>query len=204
MTTGLAMRSSTEPLNFSVKLSPRVAAALADNGPMMFPEGKPSYRAGWKLPALSDADKAQLAKELPRHIAAHKAGLAPATAQEAITLLTKLSLHYWQPDRPEAHFKMILADYVSDLSDVPRDILAAAVDAVRRKNQWFPKIPEILAETTPRVRQRRIELDRMVELSNSVGLPPPETNRPTRYGGLSPERQAEFDRLMEKAKTKLV
>lgn len=169
----------------------------------MFPANGPSYRAGWNLPPLSDADRKRLSSELPRALAGHSEGLRPATPEQIVTDLTRLSLHFWQADRPANHFKMVIADYVHDLADVPADILQDAIRQIRQTCQWFPKLADIIAITAPALARRRQELDRMRRLAEHVRATPAGTGPRPKFEELPPERKERFDGLMAGLKAKL-
>lgn len=66
--------------------------------------------------------------------------------KEISAILARMSLHYWRPDFTEAQFKLVLEDYIFDLSGFTPTEVQTACAAYRRKDaQFFPKSGEIIA-----------------------------------------------------------
>lgn len=66
--------------------------------------------------------------------------------REISAILARLSLHYWRPDFTEAQFKLLLEDYIFDLSGyTPTEVHNACAAYRRKESQFFPKPGEIIA-----------------------------------------------------------
>lgn len=191
-----AMMPSSRPAS-KFSLPSEAAKVLEDNGPMMFPETGPSYRAGWSPPKTITS---ALAERLPGLLRAAEHALLPASAETALLHLNKLALHYWQADRPASHFKSLVADYLLDLAHVPPDILEAGVAEYRRTAEWFPKVSQLLAIMNPMVEQRKRETERLRRLMVSQkdgGTTTADTERRgKRWSEMTDEEKAAHDKRM--------
>ena len=58
--------------------------------------------------------------------------MQPATSQEIINLLTRLSLHYPINGLEKSQFQTLIADFIEDLSPYPTDLIRDACRAYRR------------------------------------------------------------------------
>lgn len=179
-------------------LPKEVMSLIADNGPLMFPaDGSPSYHSGWSVPKTIPA---ALAEKLPGLLQMVERSLIAAPATAIGLALTELSVHYWEKDRPQGHFKSLARDYLEDLSHVPPDILAEGIRQYRRNAVWFPKVAELLAIVNPMIDQRKREADRLRRLiaaqkdGGTVAQQPERKGK--RWSEMTDEEKAAHDKRM--------
>lgn len=92
--------------------------------------------------------------------------LIPAIPELIITVLTKLSIHYWQGGKDERGWSSMMEDYLEDLEHVPADLLQDACRRYRRNpsNRFFPKSADILLIVAPGIRARRMQFERVKKM----------------------------------------
>lgn len=180
------------------QLPKKVLSLIEDNGPTMFPaDGAPSYRSGWSVPETIPTG---LADQLPGFLRTAEAMLVPASVEMISTELAQLAIHFWQPERPQTHYKRLAADYLEDLADMPPDILVEGIRRWRQTGEWWPKISQLLAIMNPMLEQRRREAARLRQLvavqkaKAEAGDKPAKTGRS--YEDLTPEERAAHDARM--------
>jgi hypothetical protein len=166
-----------------------VAAILEDNGPMMFPENGQPYCKGWNPPAVVPQ---HIADRLPAMLKLVDAWLVPAPAKTIAAELAQLGLHFWQPDRPQGHYKLLARDYLADLSIFPGDIVTEGIARYRRNSEWWPKISQLIAIMQPMLDQRLAQARRLRVLMEK---PTPEPKR-RRWADMSPEQRQAHDAMM--------
>lgn len=71
----------------------------------------------------------------------------------------RLALHYWRPDFTPEQAKLLIEDYISDLRDLPLDLLDSAVASYRKDaaNRFFPTSGQLRALITEQMRWRRAD-----------------------------------------------
>lgn len=113
----------------------------------------------------------------------------PATSIEILAMLGKAKLHYstGQSTLTAEQWRQVFADYVSDLGDLPVDILADAIAAHRRDPQhgsFWPKVADIRRHADPLLVERRRTVGRLRRLATrkAGGFDP---------ASITPEQQAE-------------
>lgn len=120
--------------------------------------------------------------EIPGGLDIPLAYTVPMPVDKLKELLGRLSLHYWQPDRPAEHFTMIMADYIDALGLYPAVYVErACTEHLRRGGNFFPKMSELIAimETNnPRLKAEAKRLDKArqervaLELSGAIETNP--------------------------------
>lgn len=92
--------------------------------------------------------------------------LMPAIPEKIITSLTKLSAHYWQGNKDQTGWSVVMEDYLEDLEDLPADLLDEACKRWRRNaaNKFFPRAAELKAQISYDWCQRRMQLRRIEAL----------------------------------------
>lgn len=77
-----------------------------------------------------------------------QADLVPATAEEIMTALGKLVIHYPQMNMGDNQLKSLYEDYLDDLAPYPAWAMFDACKAYRRepRNEFFPKVSVLLTE----------------------------------------------------------
>ena len=117
-----------------------------------------------------------------------EAALVPATREEIITRLTRLSAHFWS-DHSEDQWRFIFADYASDLAEIPSDILEVGIARYRQHHKWWPKVSELLDEMRGPLARRRMQLSRLRRLAGEgpVTAAAPERRGLNKLGDVSPE-----------------
>ena len=139
------------------------------------------FRRGEELSRYPATGLAEQAKsEMPAALAYQCFMLTPAPHGDIVIKLTRLSLHFWQPERPKEHIQAIIEDYVEDLAHLPSDILEETIRAWRRTGEWFPKISHLLEIAEPQLRKRRDELRKLESVAAVLDAgplhePPPKT-----------------------------
>jgi hypothetical protein len=98
---------------------------------------------------------------LSRLIADSEAAMQTANSREIAVVLGQLAVHFWHPDRPAEHHRMLFEDYIGDLSEYPIGIIAEAARNWRRTERWWPKLAELRERCETILRQRRKELARL-------------------------------------------
>lgn len=86
--------------------------------------------------------------------------LRPASRTEIVRHVGALSLHYPQPDLPEAAHATRWDDWLSDFAEVPADILEAACRDWRRSAERFAPSPGQLLEKVKWIAYRKSMLTR--------------------------------------------
>lgn len=148
------------------------------------------FRRGGSFYRRPPAELAARARAgMPDALAYHRAQLAPAHPAEIVIMLTRLSVHFWQPDRPVEHVQSLIEDYVQDLAHLPSDVLQTAVATWRRTGQWWPKVSELLALAEPMLKERREDLRTCRQIAAALDAPIPEP--------IAPRTDTERDRATE-------
>ena len=126
---------------------------------------------------LSQPVQTMSREEAERRLQAYRAALQPAGGDAAIIPLTRLSTHYWQPDRPDKHWKIVVEDFKADLGRYPIDLIETACREWRTgPNSFFPKPGELIALIAPRHADR---LRTAEELSEQAKTPESERGPPS-------------------------
>ncbi len=112
--------------------------------------------------------------------ARYREALRPAPGAQVSKLLAKLSLHFWQPDRPQWQTELIFEDYAADLSRYPLDLIAEACVTWRRTGKFWPKISELLDLVLPKHAMRLADLQQLDELMKARGRAPKKTEEERR------------------------
>lgn len=100
-------------------------------------------------------------RDLGRLIIRQQDALRPATEHEITVVLGRLAIHFWHPDQPEEHYRLMFEDWVEDLSEYPLAVLEQAATEWRRTQKWGPKISEFRAICDTIADRRRTELLRL-------------------------------------------
>lgn len=118
-----------------------------------------------------------------------EAAAIPATSTEILAMLGKAKLHYatGQATLTAEQWRQVFADYVSDLGDLPIDILADAIAAHRRDPEhgsFWPKVADIRRHADPLLVERRRTVGRLRQLA---------ARKPAAFDpkSITPEQQAE-------------
>lgn len=132
---------------------------------------------GFQIHRMAKTEAAAMASRL-------RAALEPAGEDAAIIPLTRLAVHYWQPDRPEEHWDVVIADFRADLAKYPPDIISDACKAwrtaIKPPNRFFPKPGEFIAMIEPRWQERYRtirELEEHCSPPAAEWVPPTEAER---------------------------
>lgn len=132
--------------------------------------------------------------ELTEWLALYKTAMARAQPTDVAILLSKLAMHFWQADRPQEHYREIVADYL-ELLDYPLDIIAEGCKAWHRVGKpFFPKISELRDLMDPMFGRR-------VQLAGFITAEIERRDRATT--GRTPHDIAEASDLMEQARRNL-
>lgn len=119
--------------------------------------------------------------QIPSALAAVEASLRPASQTEIVTMLTRLLAHFPLGDRSAAQVKILLADYASDLAELPADILNTTAERYRRDGKFWPKVAELIDIAEPMLARRQAMRWRLQRLA---AIKEPEVERE------SPEERA--------------
>lgn len=130
--------------------------------------------------AAKDSDQY---RELEEAVRAARLALLPATAAEAAFELKRLSVWCPMGNRDVRDFKMMIHDALTDLADIPLDLLQKACAAYRNDSDprcdFFPrpvKLKEIIAGEWHTRRLMLFRLERLLAIANEPPkLPPPIT-----------------------------
>lgn len=143
-----------------------------------------------RVGSLSGIPQFPPVSDRPLVLAGLKEALWRAGPEYVATAMLKLQAHYWRPDFSPAQAKELYADYIEDLSDLPPDILDAAIGQYRRnpESKFFPRTGELLGFAAPMLEERRRAV---LRLERGPGGKPQEQKR-------SP---AEIDRMRNLVKT---
>lgn len=112
----------------------------------------------WRLP---DRVPAEMRPLLPAMIGEYQTAMQPANPREIAVVLGQLAVHFWHPDRPAEHHRMLFDDYISDLSEYPIGVIAEAARDWRRTERWWPKLAELRERCDAILRRRRKESARL-------------------------------------------
>lgn len=124
----------------------------------------------WLAPSSITAEEAAI---LPATVTSIERGLLGAPLDVILQQLTHLTFFLGVKAGSEDEWTVVLAGYAEDLSEVPGDILAQACKILRQRNEFFPKIKEILDLTGPMIYQRKTDLTRLkklVQVAQTQGL----------------------------------
>ncbi len=132
---------------------------------------RPDLRLNRPLASLTKAEAVEAAERYRR-------ALLPADTDAAIIPLSRLSVHYWQPDRPQEHWTVIIEDFRSGLSRFPLDLIEDGCrkwrEATIPPNKFFPKPGELYALIEPTVIARRSTLATLTQIAErEPDTPPP-------------------------------
>lgn len=117
----------------------------------------------WECPWDLSADDREACK---RAVLTLDRMLEPAKREEVAVLLGRLLLHSAkQPKHDEGQWKLIFADYQTDLAEYPLDILEATAIEWRRSKPWWPHISDLLAIAKPKLDERRAMLARADDIA---------------------------------------
>jgi hypothetical protein len=100
--------------------------------------------------------------------------LIPAMTEEAIILLSKLSLAVRIEDKTEAAWALYLETFTEDLEDYPADIIAAVCKEWRQNNVFWPAISEFLPMCKRLYYARKNTAQRLAILIQIRDFPAPE------------------------------
>ncbi len=112
-----------------------------------------------------------------------------------LELLSRLRLHCPMRDMAEAEARLLLEDYLTDLAEVPVDIIEAECIRWRRSQKWFPSIAELLAACEPDWSRRRRYLHRLEQVRDAPPEPEPPPPDPEREARLQREIDAMLARM---------
>lgn len=125
----------------------------------------------WLPPvALSEVEAAALSGALATAIQV----LEPADPVVTRALLSSLAMNCRLEDLPDKIWQMHLNDFVSDLSDVPENVIADACRVWRRRKKFWPVISEFLELVRPELARRRQTLRRLQVLDRVASDPAPD------------------------------
>ncbi len=110
-----------------------------------------------EIGTVQKASSVPLRKSLKTDLARVEESLKPASPKDATAIVGRLLVHFWQPGRPEEHWKLIAEDYVDALEAFPADILDAGRKESLRRYKFMPKIAELLEILGPMLEERRRE-----------------------------------------------
>ena len=119
----------------------------------------------WSPPGRVPTDLAPL---LPRLIADYEAALQPADPRDAAVVLGRLAAHFWTPDRPPEHHRILYEDLFHDLAEYPLGVIAEVADAWRQTQRWAPKICELRERCDALLHRWRGEFARLRFLAQCV------------------------------------
>jgi hypothetical protein len=108
--------------------------------------------------------------QLPTIYSTLESGLRP-TGKEALAIeLGRLGLHCRPPDHSQSQLKILMEDYIEDLSEFPLDLIQDACKEWRRNEKWWPKISELREIITKLHSERKNALFRANSIINSLEL----------------------------------
>lgn len=112
----------------------------------------------WRLP---DRVPAEVRPLLPALLAAYAKAMRPANSQEIAVILGRLAAHFWHPDRPAEHHRMLFEDYICDLSEYPPGVIGEAARDWRRMERWWPRVAELRGRCEAVLHRRHKEQSRL-------------------------------------------
>ena len=117
-------------------------------------------RPSSKPPETLSHDKARAdAGYARRWLAKTREQLQRSEPAEIAVFLTRLSVHFYQQDRPIEQIAALIEDYAEDLSIYPADIVAEACKQWRWTGKWWPKISELVEIAAPLHLARRQRME---------------------------------------------
>lgn len=125
----------------------------------------------WLPPVALSEVQASVLKDT---LASFAQALEPAHPDVAWALLSRLAMNCRLEEMPDKVWQMHLDDFVSDLSDVPEDLIAEACRCWRRWKRFWPTISEFLALVGPELARRRWTLRRLQVLARVAFDPAPD------------------------------
>lgn len=98
--------------------------------------------------------------------------LLPSEPKQILTSLAKLRLHYATAQMTEAENRLMIHDYINDLSIYPIDIIEQSCVDYRRdaQNQFYPKIGQLIKIANQYFYMRKWKLQKLkalIEVSNN-------------------------------------
>ncbi len=134
---------------------------------------RPDLRLPKPLASLTTTEAAAAVEQ-------YRLGLLPAGTDAAVIPLSRLSVHYWQPDRPVAHWQIVVEDFRSGLSRFPLDLIEDACrmwrEATDPPNRFFPKPGELIALIEPRLTERYSALKTLLQIAGREPEPEPPSD----------------------------
>ncbi len=125
----------------------------------------------WLPPvALSEVEASALKGALARSAQV----LEPARPDVTRELLSRLAINCRLEEMSEKMWRMHLDDFVTDLGDVPEDLIAEACRRWRRREKFWPTISEFLALVEPELARRRRTFRRLEVLTRVASDPAPD------------------------------
>jgi hypothetical protein len=111
-------------------------------------------------------------KNILKSIKTVEALLLPANPRQILTSLAKLRLHYATAQMTEAENRLMIHDYINDLSTYPIDIIEQSCVDYRRdaQNQFYPKIGQLIKIANQYFCMRKWKIQKLkalIEVSNN-------------------------------------
>ncbi len=107
-------------------------------------------------------------------LASFAQALEPAHPDVARAPLPRLAMNCRLEEMPDKVWQMHLDDFVTDLGDVPEDLIAEACRLRRRRDKFWPTISEFLALVEPELARRRRTFRRLQVLARVASNPAPD------------------------------
>lgn len=125
----------------------------------------------WLPPvALSEVEASALKGALVRAAQV----LEPARPDVTRALLSRLAMNCRLEEMSDKAWQMHLEDFVTDLGDVPEDLIAEGCRCWRRREKFWVTISEFLALVEPELARRRWTLRRLQVLARVASDPAPD------------------------------
>ena len=125
----------------------------------------------WVPPVALSEVQASVLKDT---LASFAQTLEPAHPDVARALLSRLAMNCRLEEMPDKVWQVHLDDFVTDLSDVPEDLIAEGCRCWRRREKFWVTISEFLALVRPEVARRRRTLRRLQVLARVASDPAPD------------------------------
>lgn len=131
------------------------------------PEGYLESATFLGLPHVPEAAVPAALNAVSQAISHAQGGLAPATRQEALSLIGTLRLSKNAARMPGADAEGRVRAMLEEITDIPADILREAVREIRlsglERDDWFPTGGRIRAAAAPEMARRRLRLQRLLQ-----------------------------------------
>lgn len=105
-------------------------------------------------------------RQLIEAIKTMEKSLEPATSTQIVRSLAKLRLHFPTTQMSKAEEKLLMKDYLADMTQYPADIIEQACAEYRRdvESDYFPKVGKLLSRMNKHWFMRRWQLEKLKKL----------------------------------------